>query len=591
MRIKNLIRSLFVFVFFVPVFISYTNASDYKYTNLDINADVLIDWTINVKETYTADFLVKKHGIFRTIPLNYSVDWNKFHIDISNINVVWKKFTTKRSRGERTIKIWDPDKYVYWKVDYPISYTVYGLIKNFSGMWYAELYWNLVWYNFDTSIWKVSTVIKLPKVYTGFQSSDFLIITDWSTTTVAQFAWKVDRSQWDKIIITYDKNLPANQWITLAIKFPNNYFEFDHEKQEKLIGNAKFWFFWIIWSIKSFFGNINNNNFIVILMILVFIPYILIASIKKIKNTSKLKWDFAEKYHIVIQYTPPKWLNSAEVWLLFHRRALIKDMLSLIYKWAAQWLITLSAEYEFKLFSKSTYVMINKKSEIPENAPDYEKNFFKAIVHNNENKIDSNTKIFSELHLASLERYWKNMWWFNNTKNNNTTMIIYLLLVFIWVPLLSKVHPTACIVMFIILLIFGIIYFNNKLEETDKWAELISHILWYKQFLKACDERQLKAFLKQDPLYFDKTLPYAVALWMETEFLEKIEPIMQEMQIKPLLNGLDYNAIDTISKTISSVATNTYSSNWWFSWWSSFWWWGWGFSGGWGWWGGWWWSW
>ena len=35
MRIKNLIRSLFVFTFFVPVFTNYTTASDYKYTNLD----------------------------------------------------------------------------------------------------------------------------------------------------------------------------------------------------------------------------------------------------------------------------------------------------------------------------------------------------------------------------------------------------------------------------------------------------------------------------------------------------------------------------------------------------------------------------
>ena len=142
--------------------------------------------------------------------------------------------------------------------------------------------------------------------------------------------------------------------------------------------------------------------------------------------------------------------------------------------------------------------------------------------------------------------------------------------------------------MFLLLIIFGVVYFNKKLEETDKWAELISHILWYKQFLKACDERQLKAFLAQDPLYFDKTLPYAVALWMETEFLEKIEPIMQEMHIKPLLSDLDYNAISTISKTFSSIATNTYSSNWWFSSWSSFWWWGWWFSSGWWWGGGWW---
>ena len=47
-----------------------------------------------------------------------------------------------------------------------------------------------------------------------------------------------------------------------------------------------------------------------------------------------------------------------------------------------------------------------------------------------------------------------------------------------------------------------------------------------------CDENKLKLFLQQDPLYFDKILPYAVAFGLETEFIKKIEPIMQEMNIK-----------------------------------------------------------
>lgn len=589
MKIKKSIKIMLFIVCSIVVFPDFTNAKDYEYTNLDINADVLIDWTINVQEIYTANFFIKKHGMFRTIPLNYSVQENKFHIDISDIKVDGKKYTTSRSKWERTIKIWDPDKYEYWKVVYPISYSTYWLIRNFSWMWYAELYWNVVWNKFDTSIWNVSVSINLPKTYTWFKAADFLITADGITKSVKDFKWTVDRSQWNKIVITYNKWLSAYQWITLSVKFPNNYFVFDDKKQSGLIGDSKNW---IIWTIKSFFADMSGENFALVFVALFFVPFILIWCLKKInKNSSKLKWEFAKKYKVIVQFAPPKWLNSAEVWLLYHRKALIKDMLSLIYKWAAQWLITLSAEYDFKLFSKSTYVMINKKSEIPENTPDYEKNFFKAIVRNEENKIDKNTNISCEHHLASLERYGKNMWWFYNNKDNNTILIIYLLLIFIWIPLLAKIHPIVCMIMFFLLTIFGAVYFNKKLEETNQWAMLISHVLWYKKFLKACDEKQLRTFLAQDPLYFDKTLPYAVALWMETEFLEKIEPIMQEMQIKPLLNNLDYGAIYTINNTISSVATKTYSSDSWFSSWSSFWWGGWWFSGGWWWWGGWWWSW
>ena len=40
----------------------------------------------------------------------------------------------------------------------------------------------------------------------------------------------------------------------------------------------------------------------------------------------------------------------------------------------------------------------------------------------------------------------------------------------------------------------------KDLQETEKWAKLISHILWYKEFIRACDENKLRLFLKQDPV-------------------------------------------------------------------------------------------
>lgn len=599
MRIKNLIRSLFVFVFFVPVFISYTNASDYKYTNLDINADVLIDWTINVKETYTADFLVKKHGIFRTIPLNYSVDWNKFHIDISNINVVWKKFTTKRSRGERTIKIWDPDKYVYWKVDYPISYTVYGLIKNFSGMWYSELYWNIVGHQFDTSIWNVTAVINLPKSYTWFESSDFLITADWLTKTVEQFQWTVDWTNSDKIIITYDKWLAAYHWITLAVKFPNNYFKFDDSKQAKLLWDARIWISWIVWAIRSFFANINiRENIESIFWILLFVfiaPLVILFKALQVKHESKinlrkynLKWEFADKYKVIVQYAPPKWLNSAEVWLLLHRKAEIKDLFSLIYKRAAEWLIEIDADIsstrlKIRLFNS---IRIKKLKEIWDSAPEFEKIFFDSFMYKDEvDVLNYDIKHFDDLN--NLKNHWINMWWFILNKNSMFIAIIVIVsLIFMFLL------PIFWILIAIILCLIFWKRLNTKLKETEKWAELIAHILWYRQFVVACDEMQLRTFLAQDPLYFDKTLPYAVVFWVETEFLKKITPIMEEYNITPTWYSWDLTNIGyCISSTNIAWTQSVYTESSWFSSWSSFWWWGWGFSGGWGWWGGWWWSW
>ena len=77
-----------------------------------------------------------------------------------------------------------------------------------------------------------------------------------------------------------------------------------------------------------------------------------------------LKWKFADKFPVIVQYTPPIWVNSAEAWLLLHREAKAKDMLSLIYKWATEWLITLSIEEWSKplLFGKPKQVITITKT-------------------------------------------------------------------------------------------------------------------------------------------------------------------------------------------------------------------------------------
>ena len=64
-----------------------TQARDYEYTNLDITASIVDDWTMSIKENYTANFFVNKHWIIRYIPLNYIVEWQQFHINVLNVYV------------------------------------------------------------------------------------------------------------------------------------------------------------------------------------------------------------------------------------------------------------------------------------------------------------------------------------------------------------------------------------------------------------------------------------------------------------------------------------------------------------------------
>lgn len=592
-------KKIWIFIlsmFAVIIVWNYTQANnEYEYTNLDITANILIDWTIDVKENFTANFFVKKHGIIRVIPLNYSVLDYPFHIDISNINVAWKKFTTSKINWEIEIKIGDPDKTVNWIQTYPISYSTYGLIRNFSWEGYAELYWNLVWFDFDTNIDNVKAELYLPKTYTGLSPEDFLITVDWKTTSIYDFQWLVDWSNWDKIIITYDRWLSSYQGITLAIKFPKNYFDFDHDKQAKLVGYIK------TNSFKIYLETISAA-----LSPLAMIALIIFAFTKRWKdfknkidrNSGKLKWDFAKQFPVIVQYEPPKWLNSAEVWLLLHREAKPKHMLSLIYKRAAEWLINLSVEEEkWSLFQTTTqYVTITKNNDINANVPQYEQDFFKALVRTEKNKIWKYSNLYNKLGLSNLEKYGEKKWWFTTNKMGNF-VLISILWIFIITPILWKISPMLArysgLGFFFIIIALS---WWTKFKETQEWARLISHILWYREFLATCDENKLRLFLQQDPLYFDKILPYAVVFGLDTELIKKMEPIMKEMNIKSSWYDWDTNSIDLINNTISSSAVNSvapqssyspgegfsswssFSSGWWGGWFSS--WWGWG---GWGW--------
>jgi len=308
-----------------------------------------------------------------------------------------------------------------------------------------------------------------------------------------------------------------------------------------------------------------------------------------------LKWDFAKEFPVIVQYTPPAWVNSAEASLLLNRKAEVRGMLSLIYKWAAEWLITLSVEQSQKIWfwkPKQT-IIINKIWNFNESMPGYEQDLFRGLVRNEKNKIEESQNLYNRLNLGGLERYGEKKWWFHdNSRKNMRSIGAIILILFILGAINEYISEFLSSFLFFVCLICSFCFLSkSKLKETEEWARLISHVLWYREFIKACDENKLKLFLQQDPLYFDKILPYAVAFWLETELLKKIEPIMEKMNIKSTWYNWDLHSIYTINNIISSTTihsvppSTSYSSSWGFSGWSSFWW---GFSRWWGgWWGGW----
>ena len=276
---------------------------------------------------------------------------------------------------------------------------------------------------------------------------------------------------------------------------------------------------------------------------------------KMVSKPASLGRDYAKKYPIIVQYAPPKWINPAEAWLLYNRSVEPTDLTSLIYQWKFEDLI------DIKTFtwtnSGKEYIKLIKKNDIPLTRPLFESEIFGSIFAMNDIKIiEWAFQLRYALMLEDLEYHWIQKWWLYRKKIESKTDydkdkafekldILWLYSFFILLPFILDLFNFSInfntliwfiIVAFLFVLCLALLLWKldwwAKLKFTDKWAELASQVIWYSQFIKSCDENKIKLLLREDPLFIDRTLPYATAFWMETEFLKKISPLKKDWNAK-----------------------------------------------------------
>ena len=93
-----------------------------------------------------------------------------------------------------------------------------------------------------------------------------------------------------------------------------------------------------------------------------------------------------------------------------------------------------------------------------------------------------------------------------------------------------------------------------------------------------CDENRLRLYLQQDPLFFDKVLPYATVFWIESQLIKQIKTIGLPIESKwdmEWLNTLmtfEFKVYIPISYSWNSSdhsSSSSYDRDSWFSSWSS----------------------
>ena len=298
---------------------------------------------------------------------------------------------------------------------------------------------------------------------------------------------------------------------------------------------------YVLWLVLPFMllsWNLNIATFIVVFsLFLLILNLVLEFNNKKKKNHPvSLSKKFGNKYPVVIQYTPPKGINSAEAWLLYNCKVEPTDLTSLIYQWAYDWLLEI---LDWDVSDDSVdieKVVLKKIKDIPKDRPFFEKEMFNSIFMWDKDLkvISSSNQLKYALFLEDLEIHWIQKWWFEKIKITMFIKVLYVLLV---VSTVISVFMGVKLFIFLILLLVlasWYIFGTWNVQLTDKWAELASHVIWYRKFIKDCDESQIKWLLKEDPLFVDKSLPYAIAFWLESQFIKKTTPLVEDWNAKYL---------------------------------------------------------
>ena len=273
-------------------------------------------------------------------------------------------------------------------------------------------------------------------------------------------------------------------------------------------------------------------------------------------------------------------MNSAEAGALFNCRVDPVDMTSLFYQWADNKLLDISYEMDPKNPKKIQYITFTKNCDMPDSYPFYERELFNNLFKDKKSRvIDHNSDLAGILSLELLEDYWVLRHWLYRRKNSTIRWVFYSLMYLLLFVLFFYYFSWIWIVFwfFLIPIFCGVAFkLDNKIRLTEEWGKLAAHLIWYAKFINDCDENQLKAFVREDPLFIDKTLPYAVAFGMETEFMKKVTPLLKDIEQTwmskktyptfPVLDVTDFmKNIITDRRILKNVIKTGFSSlsSWW----------------------------
>lgn len=479
----------FVCILCFQFFTFQLQAEFFKIDHYLVNITVSPGGYFDVEEKILVSFDSPRRGIFRKIPIKYTINGKTVKIRVDQIEVRDNPIKVTTENGYKIIRIGKEDVLVDGVKEYWISYRVTGAF-----LWleeHTEFYWNIIGTEWDVPIEQADYNIYFPEDM-DIGNYDYELFSGPADTDLKKaMISKMGSTLRGKTT----QSLRAHEGIALAVKLAAG-----------TITNTS-------QNIK-----ITEDN-------LGFIPLGILAGLLFLFS----RFGRNKRGAIEDEYYPPEEMNVSEAGAFFDHIAHNRDLLALIPQWGLEGIIRMKGLSDV---ADDDYYIEQLKT-LPSDAPAYQRVFFNAIFEDGPVVLVSDLKNklygdFSKAQRLLKKEIKKDKWvdeqsraWFHK----GWFILLGLLSIIAGVLILVNFKLLITGILALVLGITCIVIHFLPARRSETGFILQNKIKGLKQFLKHLPDDQIKKLTTDDPAYFEKLFPYAVAFGIDKAFINKFKAI------------------------------------------------------------------
>src|SRR5688572_1159644 len=481
-------------LFLLPLWLLATTAQAEYFTikKYHVNVTFTEEGYADFEEVIDVEFSEPRHGIFRWVPYRSVVNDRRVDRIIKDIDVKGYNFSTSRENQNIVIKIGDADTYVEGHQTYRVHYRVLNPFNFFED--HIEFYWDLLGISWTVDVEQFTFKLNFPEqvsltendvyAYSGLTGEKNLDVE--IQLTPRELSGRSTRP------------FAPGEGFTIAVRFDKGVFA-------PLSG----------WSV-----------FLAQHSLLLAVPVFLLAGL------FALYFARNRRQTIMTEYFPPEGISPAVAGGFVDHSVDNNDVLSLIPHLANKGYLRLEAVEGKGFFAKDNIIFYKLKEAGPDLTP-FEQEFFNGLFAFGSlvELEDLRDKFYT--HMASVKasvKGWIELqgWYEKDQKAFGCVTGIVALIAIAWgafsIFARQNLDGIALVIAGFILL-----FIANKFNKRSPAGNTTYQKLeGFRQFVAKAEKPVIERLLKDDPLYYDKTMPFALAFGYLKQWNRQFEGLLTQ---------------------------------------------------------------